>query len=196
MKGVKTFEIWVLVFAMLGAAAGALCCQQSDKAPSLGNVARRLQEERAKQKRLPVPVYTNDSLRTLPAPQTQPKEASAPAKAAEPSKATAAPSSKQPKEYGEEYFRTKAGAIRSRLELHERQLAALEEEWGLRSTEYYPDPQKTLQEESTPTFHADLNKLRAKIAETQQQITDDQKAMDDLREELRRKGGDAGWIRE
>lgn len=196
MKGARTFEIGVLVFATLGVTASTLCGQQPDEAPSLGTLARRLQAERAKQKRQPVKVYTNDSLRALPAPQTGPNEAAVPAKAAEPSKAKAAPSSKQPQKYGEEYFRTKAQEIRSRLELHERRLAALQQELGLKSNEYYPDPQKTLQQESTPTFHADVNKVRAKIAETQQQIADDRKAIDDLREELRRKGGDAGWIRE
>ena len=38
-------------------------------------------------------------------------------------------------------------------------------------------------------------KLRAKVASTEKALADDQKAMDDLQQELRRAGGDPGWLR-
>ena len=198
MQGTRTFEIWALVIATLGLSSAALCRPQSNEVPSLGTVARKLKAERARQKRQPVKVYTNDSLRRMPAPQTEPSKTAGPGKACEPSKAEAAtaPSAKHPKEYGEKYFRSKADKIRSRMRLHQGQLAVLEQKLSLSSTEYYANPQKTLQQESTPTFHGDVNKLRAQIDATKQQIDDDQKAMDDLRDELRRKGGDPGWIRQ
>ena len=76
-----------------------------------------------------------------------------------------------------------------------RQLDGLRQQLGLAQTQYYPDPQKTLEQESTPAFQADLDKLRAKIAGTEKALADDQKALDDLQQELRRAGGNPGWIR-
>ncbi|HUZ47480.1 MAG TPA: hypothetical protein VMW54_12665 [Terriglobia bacterium] len=197
MTETRTLGICALVFATLGLSSGALCRRQSDEVPSLGTVARKLKAERARQKRQPVKVYTNDSLRRMPAPQTEPGKTTGP-EAGEPSKeeAATAPPAKHPKEYGEKYFRSEADNIRTRMRLHQGQLAVLEQKLSLSSTEYYANPQKTLQQESTPTFHGDVNKLRAQIDATKQQISDDQKAMDDLRDELRRKGGDPGWIRQ
>jgi len=196
MRGARTFGIWALGFATLGVLRGGVRSQQPYETPSLGTIARQLRAERAKEKRKPVAVFTNDSLRARSVQQSETNKTAEPAKAEAPSKPASTPSPTPVEENGEKYFRSKAEAIRSRLQLHQRQLAVLEQQWGLTSNEYYPDPQKTLQEESTPTFHADVNKLRAKIDETKQQIDDDEKAMSDLRDELRRMGGDPGWIRE
>jgi uncharacterized protein YukE len=196
MRGTRIFEIWALVIASLGVASGAVRNQQPHETPSLGELARQLRAERAKRKQKPAPVYTNDSLRAGPVPGMESIRPAEPAKAEAPSEPATTPSPAPAEEYGEKYFRSEAEAIRSRLELHQRQLAVLEQQWGLTSNEYYPDPQKTLQQESTPTFHGNVNKLRAKIEETKQQIANDQKAMTDLQDELRRKGGDPGWIRQ
>lgn len=196
MRVPTTLKIWPLVLATVVVPASAVGSQQPYETPSLGALARQLREERAKEKRKPVPVFTNDDLRARSARQAESNKTAGPAKAEELSQPSTAPSPAPAEEYGEKYFRSKAEAIRSRLELHQRQLAVLEQQWGLTSTEYYPNPQKTLEEESTPTFHADTNKLRVKIEETKRQIADDQKAMADLRDELRRKGGDPGWIRQ
>ena len=187
--------LWTLVFASLGVPASVAGGQRPYETPSLGALAQQLREERAKEKQKPAHVFTNDDLRARSAQQEELTKTPGRAKQVEPSQAASPPSPAPAEENGEKYFRSKAEAIRSRLELHQRQLAVLEQQWGLTSTEYYPNPQKTLEEESTPTFHADLNKLRAKIEDTKRQIADDQKAMEDLREELRRKGGDPGWIR-
>ena len=192
MRFPKTLGIAMLAFVVPAIAAGN---QRLGETPSLGAFARQLREERAQEKRRAVRVFTNDDLRARSAPQEELTKATGPAKAKEPSQPASAPPPAAGEEYGEKYFRSKAEAIRSRLELHQRQLAVLEQQWGLTSTEYYPNPQKTLQEESTPTFHADTRKLQAKIEEAKRQIADDQKAMVDLEDTLRRKGGDPGWIR-
>lgn len=196
MKGTGTFKIGVITLAALGLSSAAFCRPQSEEATSLGTIARELKAKRAHEKQKPVKVYTNDSIRELPAPQTGTPPAE-PAKVGKPAeeKSAAEAAAHPPEKYGEQYFRSRADKIRSRLKLHRGQLAVLEQQLSLASTEYYPDPQKTLQQESTPDFHGKLNKLRAEIGKTKQQISADQKAMDDLQQELRRHNGDPGWLR-
>lgn len=194
MRDARILKMSALVLATLALPGRAAGSQHPGEVPSLGALARQLRAERAKEKQRPIPVFTNDNLPGQPLPQMESNKTPEPAKAAELPKTATTPSPTPAEE--EKYFRSRAEAIRSRLELHRRQLAVLEQKLSLTSTEYYPDPQKTLQEESTPTFHADLNKLRAKIEETKQQIAGDEKAMTALQDDLRRKGGDPGWIRE
>jgi hypothetical protein len=169
--------------------------QESNETPSLGEVARRLKAKREKEKQKPVAVYTNDNLPTqgsLGIATFKPTEG---AKEKQPSKNAGTVAAGPGDEHDEKYFRSKADKIRARMELHQRQLAVLQQELGLGKMQYYPNPQKTLEQESTPAFQSDVDKLRSKIAETQNEIADDQKAMDDLQQELRREGGDPGWIR-
>ncbi len=182
------------MFAIAVAPKGGVCSQQP--LPSLGEIAREWRQEHANEKKESVPVFTNDNLPARSIPREESSKTPEAERAAEPSKGQSKLSQRPVVEKGEKYFRSKAEAIRSKLEFHQRQLAVLEQQLGLTRTEFYSDPQKTLEEESTPAFHSDVNKLRAKIEETQQQIAADQRAMDDLRDELRRKGGDPGWIRE
>ena len=41
----------------------------------------------------------------------------------------------------------------------------------------------------------DIDKLTADIDAKKQQIADDEKAIDDLHDQLRHEGGDPGWLR-
>jgi SMC interacting uncharacterized protein involved in chromosome segregation len=42
---------------------------------------------------------------------------------------------------------------------------------------------------------SDIHKLQDQIDKKKAEIAADQEAIDDLREQLRREGGDAGWLR-
>ncbi len=163
--------------------------------PSLGEVARQLKAERAKEKQKPVAVFTNDNLPSRGPMEIESARLEEKAKEKEQAKGESVAQAAESAEHGEEYFRSKADKIRSRMEFQQRQLAVLKQQLGLAKMQYYPDPQKTLEQESTPAFQTDLDKLRTKIANAEKAIDDDQKAMDDLQQELRREGGDPGWIR-
>lgn len=171
--------------------------QEPATVPSLGEVARQLKAQCEKEKKKPVAIFTNDnlpshgslgmaSLKMAEDGQKEEKQASG----------ERAPAGAASEKYGEKYFRSKAGKIRSQMEFHQRQLAVLQQELGLAKMQYYLDPQKTLEQESSPAFQTDVDKLRDKIAKAEKAIADDQKAMDDLQEELRRAGGNPGWIRQ
>lgn len=169
--------------------------QESPMGPSLGEIARQLKAEREKEKQKPVAIFTNDNLPQQGslgiASATFEKGAREEGRTQKSNSARATAS----EEHGEKYFRSKADKVRSHLEFHQRQLAVLKQQLGLSRMQYYPDPQKTLEQESTPAFQTDLDKLRAKIANAEKSVADDQRAMDDLQQELRRENGDPGWIR-
>lgn len=178
------------------ALAGSMALGQDSGVPqSLGEIARHLKAQREKQKQKPVAVYTNDNLprqESLGALSANMEENSQTKGQATGKNAPGAAASEG---HGEKYFRAKAEKIRSQMEFHKRQLAVLQQQLGLTRMQYYPDPQKTLEQESTPAFQTDINKLRSKISSAEKAVADDQKAMEDLQSELRRDGGDPGWIR-
>jgi len=166
--------------------------QKSQNVPSLGELARQMKIKREKEKHKAVAVFTNDNLPSEGSAGIESRKTNGKRNSPDDTSSQAIPANGQ---HDENYFRSKADEIRSRLEFHRRQLNVLQQQLGLARVQYYPNPQKTLEQESTPSFQSDVDKLRAKIADTQKAIADDQKAMDDLCEQLRRDGGDPGWIR-
>jgi hypothetical protein len=192
MKHARHFATSSIITGLLVVVAAPARSQQPQKVPSLGDLARQMKAERDKRKQKPVAVFTNDNLPSEESIGNEDGKAKGKKNTPESTSSQASPASEQ---RGERYFRSKADEIRSRLEFHRRQLNVLQQQLGLARVQYYPDPQKTLEQESTPSFQSDLVKLRGKIAATQKAIDDDQKTMENLREELRREGGDPGWIR-
>jgi hypothetical protein len=184
------------IFALgLASAAVPLAAQSNAKTqtPSLGELARKLKAERKEEGKKPVAVYTNDNLPKNGSLDTVEVTGAAPSTAGR-AEAAAAPTPASEK-HGEAYFSKKAKAIRDDLNMHERELSVLKQKLSQSQMVYYQDPQKTLEQESGPKFQSDINKLRKEIADKQQQINSDHQAMEDLQQELRRDGGDPGWIR-
>jgi len=172
-----------------------------DQATSLGDIARQLKAQRAKAAKKPVKVYSNDNL-----PKRPPGEALTmaggiseqvppppPGSSATAGAAGSESSAKGPTgAHNEKYFRAKMAELRDRLETHQRLLNVLQQKQSQGQTQYYSDPNKTLQQEYS---RSDVNKAVDDVAKMQQQIADDEKAMDDLRDQLRREGGEPGWLR-
>jgi len=191
----------VVILMLLGAGGWA---RAQDQATSLGDIARQLKAERAKAAKKPAKVYSNDNL-----PKRPPGEAMTmasgisedtegqqpPAAGNAPSAGTVsgeASSGAASGAHGEKYYRARMAELRDRLETHQRQLNVLQQKQSQGQTQYYTDPNKTLQQEFS---RSDANKAVDDVAKMQQQIADDQKAMDDLRDQLRHEGGEAGWLR-
>jgi hypothetical protein len=176
--------------------AGPLACgQESTTVPSLGEVARRLKAERERQKQKPVAVFTNGNLpsRVSLGIASVNLEKGTKEKAQTNGKGSAETTASR--DHGENYFRSKANRLRSQMEFHRRQLAVLKQQMGIARMQYYPNPQKTLEQESSPAFQKDIDKLRARIAKAEKAVANDQEAMEDLQQELRQERGDPGWIR-
>jgi hypothetical protein len=211
----KRTVLATFICALLAAGAPLLAAEKESKSlPSLGDLARKLREERAEAAKRPDKVYTNENLPERPAPGaltvaagmasgesneaavTETSTETVPAKGA--TKRPAAPETPAADAEagrGEAYFRARAAAIRSQTETQRRQLAVLEQKLSQGQMNFHDDPQKTLVQESTPEFYSEVNKLREDIKKKKEEIAASEKAMEDLQDELRREGGHPAWIR-
>jgi len=97
--------------------------------------------------------------------------------------------------HGEKYYSERMSKLQDRLEIDQRELSVLEQKLAQNQMQYYPDPNKGLLQESGPTAMSDIHKLQDQIDKKRAEVAADQEAIDDLREQLRREGGDAGWLR-
>jgi hypothetical protein len=190
----------------LALGTGIAPAQNSTTSVPLGDLARQLKAQRAKSEEKSK-VFTNDDLATLPPspakPSTTTKEAKpgekpagkASGDEAEKESAKAPPAETGEETHGEKYYREHMSKLQDRLQIDQRELSVLEQKLGQNQMQYYPDPNKGLLQESGPTALSDIHKLQDQIDKKKAEIVADQEAIDDLREQLRREGGDAGWLR-
>jgi hypothetical protein len=104
----------------------------------------------------------------------------------------AVPAAVGPEVHDEKYYRTKMKELTAQRELHQRQLSVLQQKDSQNQMQFYTNPQKTLMQEFSRT---DINKLTSEIDKKKAEIAADEDAMDALRDQLRRDGGDPGWLR-
>ena len=168
-----------------------------DQTSSLGTLARQLRAQRADAARKPAKVFTNDNLPSRPPDEGLTAAAgisSSPVQPArvQPGDSSSAKRAPDGEAHGEKYYREEKAKIDAALEIHNRELTVLQQKASQTGMQYYSDPNKTLQQEFT---RSDINKLNDQIERKKQQIAADGKALDDLRDQLRREGGDPGWLR-
>jgi len=180
--------------------------QNSTSSVPLGDLARQLKAQRTKAQGKSK-VLTNDDLASLPPspsiPSTTTKEAKPGEEPAqkpggnevekEPTKTPAAETGVQA--HDEKYYRERMSKLQGRLEVDQRELDVLQQKLGQNQMQYYPDPNKGLLQESGPTAMSDIYKLQDQIAKKKAEVAADQKAIDDLQDQLRHEGGDPGWLR-
>jgi hypothetical protein len=198
---------------ILGLGTGIAPAQNSTSSVPLGDLARQLKAQRAKSQEKSK-VFTNDDLANLspspgqsaasPAkPTTTTQEAKpeekpaneASGNEAEKESAKATPAKAAEETHGEKYYRDRMSKLQDRLEIHQRELDVLQQKLGQNEMMFYPDPNKGLLQQSGPTAMSDVYKLQDQIAKKKAEIAADQEAIEGLREQLRREGGDAGWLR-
>ncbi len=178
--------------------AGFALAQQTSKTPSLGELARQLRAEHGKTSEKPAKVYTNDNIPRTGAlsdvgPTSQPTAGGTTAKGESAAGAASTGESKSATgPHDEKYYRERMKELRSQKEMHERELAVLKQKLALNETQYYSDPNKTLTQEFT---RSDINKKQGEIDKKQQQIANDQKAIDDLEAQCQQEGCPPGWLR-
>lgn len=185
--GIKTIVLGLAAFSV---AVGTGYSQQkpTPAGGSLGDVARQVRAQRAKEPK-PVLVITNDN---LPSADNDARFGSV-AKEKDTASSTTEPKSPpSPATHDEAYFRSQMSTLQGNLDTHQRELAVLQQKHDQNQVQYYADPNKALQQEYS---RSDINKLTDAIDAKKQQIADDEKAIDDLHEQLRQEGGDPGWLR-
>ncbi len=163
---------------------------------SLGQIAKKYRQERSKEAKKPAKVFTNDSLNAQSSSAAPKNEVTAKSgKEEKPAASSQAQPASKPTEdvpHDEKYFREAMKELRGNLNLHQRELEVLKQKLAQNEMQYYPDPNKTLTQEFN---RADITKLQQDIDKKSEQVAADEKAIDDLRDQLRRDGGDPGWLR-
>jgi len=201
------FKTCVLICAIACLAPGLGRGQQPDASNnSLGDFARKVRAQKSKESK-PAKVITNDNIAApgtesgvrAPAPaagqnpsEKKPEEPGGEAVAETEEKGDTHPAPDAGGVHNEKYYRARMGELQANLDLHKRELNVLQQKLNLDQTQYYNDPQKTLEQQYS---RGDINKLTQDVDAKKQQIADDEKAIDDLRDQLRRESGDPGWLR-
>jgi hypothetical protein len=181
---------------------GVVWAQDSPGSESLADLARQAKAQRAKS-RDKTKVYTNEdveALPRLPMSTTEIRPGEPTAQATTGNKAgndslKARPAEAGGERHGEEYFRARMGKLEERLELDQREVTIFQQTLGQNQMLYYSDPVQGLLQSSGPTAMSDIHSQQDLIAKKQADVAADQAAIDDLQDELRREGGDPGWLR-
>jgi hypothetical protein len=191
MKRLLSISAFLLLVTSLGFGTQP---QEGASAPSLAEIARRNSAARAKPVLQPGKVLTNDDFASSPA------EASPNASSGKSQTSGAQAGAKgQPETsassggHDEKYFRKAMGELLGKLQMHQRQLQVLQQKLAQDQMQFYSDPNKTLQQEYT---RSDVSKMTQDVAAKKQEIESDQKAINDLTDQLRHEGGNPGWIRD
>jgi chromosome segregation ATPase len=178
--------------------------QQSDASQqqtgdAVADAARKAREQ---QKTAPKPkkVYTDDDVKPASpateagAAQGQPArgagEAQGAAQGAEGAQGAAAAGGQ---ESPEATWKKRFADQRAKIAKAEKELDILQREEQKAELQYYPDPQKALEQQFS---RKDINDKLAKIDAKKKEIADLKQQLSDMEDELRKSGGDPGWARE
>lgn len=169
---------------------------QSQTGDSLADAARKAREQK-KEAPKPKKVFTNDDIAPATAnsgAQGQAGDKGAQAQAGG-KEAAAAKDSGTPKEdpNGEAAWRKRFADQRTKIAKAQAELDVLQRELQKSQVQYYPDPQKAMQQQYS---RKDVNDTQAKIDEKKQEIAQLQQQLSDMEDQLKQSGGDPGWARE
>jgi len=176
--------------------------QQQDALAAAGRKARADKEKKGQKAGV---VWTNDNIPKSPG-QLSEIGPPAPAPASKSGAAEAAPAGAQPAAQpegkpgakkepvkDEAYWRAKFADARQALHKAEQDLNVMQRELSKLQVEYYPDPQKAMEQQYS---RSDIVKKQADIDAKQKEIEQRKQAISDMEDELRRAGGDPGWASE
>ncbi|HET6932180.1 MAG TPA: hypothetical protein VFI45_17765, partial [Candidatus Acidoferrum sp.] len=184
--------------ALLAVAAFTAPAQQDTSQPSTSDpVADAARKARAEQKTAPKPkkVFTNDDIPSaIPPPPPAATDATAKtgaqAQAADSSALKSTDPEDDPKQ--EAYWRKRSRTLRTKLATAEKELDVLQRELSKDELQYYPDPQKALQQQYS---RSDINEKRAKVDAKKAEVETLKQQVADLEDSVRKAGGDPGWVR-
>lgn len=182
----------ILAFSQPAVSAGAavrIQCREGVIAqPSLEQVAREL---RASHKAAnAAPLYTNDNLPRSGAGLSILGPSTLRSPAPEPSVPTGGSSPAAIQQIA--YLRGELARAQTQLQLHQRELSVLQQQFGQSKMQWYPNPSQTLMQEYS---RKNVSGLADKIGQKNQQIAEDQQTIDGLNDQLQRAQARYGWVR-
>lgn len=197
-------SLTVLAGAFCLAAAPAFAQQdqssgsQEQSGDSVADAARKAREQQKTQPK-PKKVFTDDDVKpATPAEKAAPPAASGQTQASDQVQSGSGDQAAGDKgEKGEKdpaaMWKQKFSEQRAKITNAEKELDVLQREEQKAEIQYYPDPQKALQEQYS---RQEINDKLAKIDAKKEEIAKLKQQLDDMEDELRKSGGDPGWARE
>jgi hypothetical protein len=159
----------------------------------VADAARRAREAKQKAPKTHK-VYTDDDVskpKPAPAAPGDTPTTHEPAAAAGTSANTSAPADQDAKT--EAAWRQRFKEQREKISRAEKELDILQRETQKAEIQYYPDPQKAMNEQYT---RKEINDKDAKIEAKRKEIAQLKEGLSDLEDALRKAGGNPGWARE
>jgi len=167
---------------LVGAVALAQSSSQDQTTESLGDIARKLKAQQGQTTpKTQGKVYTNDDVAS----------SKSPGGVSEASSSGSSTEAESGEARGEKYFRQEYSKLLAKKELDQRELEVLQKKLNQNDVQFYSDPNKGLQQQYT---REDINKNQNELNKKQQDLAADDQAISDLQDQLRRDGGDPGWL--
>lgn len=192
-------SILLAAFGLLGLPALAQQSQSGSSQQSSDPVADAARKAREQQKTAPKPkhVFTDDDVRhstdtgsATPAGGQNAGDAKAGDQKGQGAQGTGAAGDK--KDDPATTWRKRFADQRNKIASAEKELDVLQRELDKSQLQYYSDPQKAMQEQNS---RQDINDKTAKIDAKKQEIANLKQQLSDMEDELRKSGGDPGWVR-
>ena len=200
MRTIKSFAACLFVLGLSFTPSVALAQQdQSSTGDPVADAARKAREQK-KIAPKPKKVFTDDDVASkpaadVPAPSSvspNPEKSDSGIAQGTTSVSKNGESEKKEDPNSEAAWRKRFAAQRRKISDAEEALSVLQREAEKADLQYYPDPQKALQEQYT---RAEINAKNDKIAEKKKEIADLKQQLSDMEDQLRSSGGDPGWAR-
>lgn len=183
----------LLPLAVLAALPLCAYAQQTQTSDPVADAARKAREQKKAEPKAKK-VFTDDDVKPAqPATEATPASGST-AQGAEGQQAGGdnAKASAKDDPNGEAAWRKRFADQRLKIAKTQEELDVLEKELVKAQVQYYPDPQKAMNQGFSQT---DVKDKTAKIEAKKQELQKLNSELDDLEEQLRRSGGDIGWSR-
>src|SRR3984885_15017992 len=194
MRAKSFLSASALSYAILFSSLPTVARQQDNSqqpGDPVANAARRAREAKQNTPK-PRKAYTDDDeSRPKPAPAAATATPTTPDYTAQPggtSANTRAPADQDAKT--EAAWRQRFKEQRDKISRAEKELDILQRETQKAEIQYYPDPQKAMNEQYT---RKEINDKDAKIEAKRKEIADLKAGLSDLEDVLRKAGGDSGW---
>jgi len=180
--------------AILSFSCTTLRAQDQSTGDPVADAARKAREQK-KDAPKPKKVFTDDDIAPKPDAQAAPSAgaaASTPSTEVKADTTKATPALKEENRNSEQAWRKRFTEQRRRISDAEQELDVLQREAAKADLQYYPDPQKAMQEQFT---RDEINKKNAAIEAKKKEIADLKQQLSDMEDQLRASGGDPGWAR-
>jgi len=192
MRGSYWMRIVALLPVALLAVIPVLAQQTSQTGDPVADAARKAREQKKNEPK-PKKVFTDDDVKPAEAPPA-PTQTSTQGQAAgsDQTGATGGVTTGKEDPNGETAWRKRFADQRAKIAKAEEELDVMQRELEKAQVQYYPDPQKAMNQQLTRN---DINDQTAKINAKKQEIEKLNEELDNMQDQLRKSGGDPGWGR-